>query len=101
MEAGWLQFPVVTQHSINSLAATQCSISLWLPDPKDPRHFAVGEDLERPAYLSEAKRGSRFSSAPPVHSLGRVLEVGEAQGSFPQWFLLPQSRGSGLLWRRP
>ena len=65
---------LLTQDSINSLTATQGSISLWQPDPKDLREYPVSEELETLAYLCEAKRSSQYFSVLLVHSLGGNLQ---------------------------
>lgn len=99
MEVEWLQSPVVTQDSINSLTATQGSINLQLPDPRDLGDFPVTDELERLVSLVKAKKGIQFPCDSFLHSLSGDLEAGEAWDSLGHWLVLPQSGWNHHLWR--
>ena len=82
MDAQWLQSLAFTQTGTDLLTVTQGSTSLPQPDPKDPRDFPVGKELERTTYLGKtAKRGSQFSSVLLVYSLSGP-ECGQGKGQF-------------------
>lgn len=61
-----------------------------MPCPLDLRDFAVDEELEILANLSEANGDSHFSRVLLVYSLGRGLAVVEAYGNSSQWLPLLQ-----------